>query len=386
MTHTDQPSAAETAATRAFLDEYASGVREFTGREFTGLRLGREDLSDAVFVDCAFDNCVLAFGDLSRCIFRRCRFRRINALYARFIEARFLDCDLKKAAFGTADFFRAVFDGGTFEGNYHDAFFLQATFHRVTFVGAIFEGAHFGLGVFAGSKFLASTLDPVVVNGLCRVDERTVADSFQLNHQALELAREQLGDQEAVRELRTDLAGLDRFFTAVGADPDMVRAHRDSVPDLAGPDRPSAFISYSSRDEAFAAQLHRMLEANGVDTWFAPHDIRGGRTVLEQITEEIQRRGRMILVLSEASMASNWVATEIGRAVRAERESGTRKLFPIRIVAHERLLDWELFDADAGHDLARTIRAYHIPDFSTAANPLTLSEAVSRLVRDLRQD
>ncbi|MQS16612.1 hypothetical protein F7Q99_31610 [Streptomyces kaniharaensis] len=83
-------------------------------------------------------------------------------------------------------------------------------------------------------------------------------------------------------------------------------------------------------------------------------------------------------------MAGNWVATEIGRAVRAERESGTRKLFPIRIVAHERLLRWEPFDADAGYDVARAIREYCIPDFCD--DGLDFHQAVSRLVRDLRED
>ncbi|GHF78325.1 hypothetical protein GCM10018790_65370 [Kitasatospora xanthocidica] len=369
-------------ATRALLAEYAAGTREFDGRTFTGLRLGRENLSDAVFVNCEFDDCVLALGAFDRCEFRGCRLRRINAIQASFTEARFLHCDLEQAAFGTADFFKATFRGGTFGGNYREAFFVQAVFDEVTFRGARFDGAHFGFNVFADAKLLSSTLDPVAVNGLCRIDERTIAASFILTSRALDHARDRLRDDQAVRELTRDLAGLERFLVQAGADPATVRAYRDTARGAREPARPSVFISYSAADEPFAATLRDQLEANGVDTWFAPHDIRGGRTILEQVTEEIQRRGRMILVLSEASMASNWVATEIGRAVRAERESGTRKLFPIRIVAHERLLRWELFDADAGYDVARAIREYYIPDFRD--DGLALSQAVSRLVRDLR--
>ncbi|MBD0690689.1 toll/interleukin-1 receptor domain-containing protein [Streptomyces sp. CBMA123] len=371
--------------TRALLAEYAAGVREFGGRTFTGLRLGREDLSDAVFVDCEFDDCVLAMGTFDRCEFRGCRLRRVNAIQASFVQARFLHCDLAQAAFRAADFFKATFRGGTFGGNYREAFFVQAVFDEITFNGAVFADAHFGFNVFAGAEFVATTLDPVVVNGLCQIDERTIAASFILNGRVLDVAREQLPDDRAVEELTRDLAGLERFFVRAGADPDAVRAYRDAARSAREPARPSVFISYSSGDESFAAKLRSHLEANGVDTWFAPHDIRGGRTILEQITEEIQRRGRMILVLSEASMASNWVATEIGRAVRAERQSGTRKLFPIRIVAHERLLGWELFDADAGYDVARTIREYYIPDFHDDGDGLAFAQAVSRLARDLRE-
>ncbi|MFJ6382461.1 toll/interleukin-1 receptor domain-containing protein [Kitasatospora sp. NPDC092039] len=370
-------------ATRALLAEYAAGTREFDGRTFTGLRLGRQNLGDAVFTDCEFDDCVLAMGTFDRCEFRGCRLRRINAVRAGFIQARFLHCDVEQAAFRGADFFKATFRGGTFGGDYREAFLVQAVFDEVVLRGARFDDAHFGFNVFAATELVATTLDPVVVNGLCRIDERTIASSFILNSRALDAARDRLGDDRAVRELTRDLAGLERFLVRAGADPASVRAYRDTARGAREPARPSVFISYSSADESFAAELRDQLEANGVDTWFAPHDIRGGRTILEQVTEEIQRRGRMVLVLSEASMASNWVATEIGRAVRAERESGTRKLFPIRIVAHERLLRWELFDADAGYDVARAIREYHIPDFR--GDGLALPQAVSRLARDLRE-
>jgi hypothetical protein len=38
----------------------------------------------------------------------------------------------------------------------------------------------------------------------------------------------------------------------------------------------SCFISYSSKDQAFAERLHADLQNNGVRCWFAPHDMRIG--------------------------------------------------------------------------------------------------------------
>ncbi|MBO0517898.1 hypothetical protein, partial [Streptomyces beijiangensis] len=85
------------------------------------------------------------------------------------------------------------------------------------------------------------------------------------------------------------------------------------------------------------------------------------------------------------SMASAWVATEIFRTRRVEEQTGQRKLFPIRLVDFDKLRDWELFDADRGYDVARKIREYFVPDFSRAAeNEMKLGEAVTRLVRELR--
>ena len=47
----------------------------------------------------------------------------------------------------------------------------------------------------------------------------------------------------------------------------------------------SCFISYSTRDQAFADRLHADLQSNGVRCWFAPHDIVPGKKIHEQIDE-----------------------------------------------------------------------------------------------------
>ena len=48
--------------------------------------------------------------------------------------------------------------------------------------------------------------------------------------------------------------------------------------------------------------------------------------------------------------------TELRKARKAERQSGQRKLFPVRLVDMETLRDWECFDADSGKDLAIELR------------------------------
>src|SRR5208283_6107442 len=69
----------------------------------------------------------------------------------------------------------------------------------------------------------------------------------------------------------------------------------------------SCFISYSTRDQKFAARLHADLQAKGVRCWFAPHDMHGGRNIHEQIDEAIRLHDRLLLILSEDSMKSDWV-------------------------------------------------------------------------------
>ena len=126
----------------------------------------------------------------------------------------------------------------------------------------------------------------------------------------------------------------------------------------------SCFISYSTKDQAFADRLYADLQAKGVRCWFAPHDIMGGRKIHEQIDEAIRVHDKLLLILSEHSMASDWVGTEIANAREREAREKKQMLFPITIAPFEEVKQWKKFDADRGTDSAREIREYYIPDFS----------------------
>jgi hypothetical protein len=147
----------------------------------------------------------------------------------------------------------------------------------------------------------------------------------------------------------------------------------------------SCFISYSSRDQQFAKKLYDDLQGNGVSCWFAPHDIQGGKKIHEQIDEAIRLHDKLLLILSEDSMKSEWVKTELAKARKREVNDGKRVLFPVRLVAFQVLRDWECFDADTGKDSAREIREYFIPDFSNWKDHDSYRVAFDRLVKDLKQ-
>lgn len=148
----------------------------------------------------------------------------------------------------------------------------------------------------------------------------------------------------------------------------------------------SCFISYSTKDQDFAARLHADLQNRGVRCWFAPHDIQGGRIVHDQIDNAIQVHDRLLLILSEASIRSEWVKTEIHKARKREILEGQRMLFPVRLVDFETLKQWECFDADIGEDSARKIREYHVPDFSKWRDPSSYQVEFEKLLRDLKPE
>ena len=138
----------------------------------------------------------------------------------------------------------------------------------------------------------------------------------------------------------------------------------------------SCFISYSSKDQAFAERLHADLQAKGVRCWFAPHDMPIGAKILDAIDEAIRLRDKVLLVLSEGAIASDWVEGEVTRALDEERERKKLLLFPIRIdnAALETKEAW-----------ARLLRGQrNIGDFTRWKEHDAYSNGLERLLRDLK--
>jgi hypothetical protein len=93
----------------------------------------------------------------------------------------------------------------------------------------------------------------------------------------------------------------------------------------------SCFISYSSKDQDFADRLHADLQNKGVRCWFAPHDLPVGAKTWDAIDEAIKLRDKLLLILSENSIASDWVEDEVSKAFAEERDRKLLVLFPVRI-------------------------------------------------------
>jgi hypothetical protein len=146
----------------------------------------------------------------------------------------------------------------------------------------------------------------------------------------------------------------------------------------------SCFISYSTKDQEFADRLHADLQNKGVRCWFATHDIAAGKKIHEQIDEAIRVYDRLLLILSEHSMSSEWVKTEIANARQRELNEKRQMLFPISLAPFEAVREWKAFDGDTGKDSAREIREYFIPDFSNWKDHDSYQRAFERLLRDLK--
>lgn len=213
-------------------------------------------------------------------------------------------------------------------------------------------------------------------------NRKGVADKFITKPFDMELLRSLLQDAVKSNILRREYEALvkdvrNRSHAEVLRN--LVPYERDSVTESH-----SCFISYSTKDEEFARRLYSRLVQANIRVWFAPEDLKGGAKLHEQLFEAIHFHDRLLLVLSEHSIASEWVMTEIRRARQVEAKEKRRKLFPIRLFGFDRLRDWSCFDSDSGKDLAIEVREYFIPDFSQWTDSESFEKAFNRLQADLR--
>jgi len=310
-----------------------------------------------------------------------------NEVAADLHEASFINAQLRSADLSAVDLSKANLSGADLShsrvikanlwgANLSGASLVGADLSSADLTGANLTGAYIGMANLSHTK-----LDQADLSG-AHLGHTTFAN---INLSAVK-------GLETVDHIGPSSIGIDTIYKSKGKIPH-VFLRGAGVPENfieymaslvgAGIEFYSLFISYSTHDQEFADRLYADLQAKGVRCWFAPHKMRGGLKVYEQIDEAIRVYDRLLLILSPASMESEWVKTETFKAREREIKEGRRVLFPIRLCSFEALRDWKLFDADTGKDLAREIREYFIPDFSNWKDHDSCRTAFDRLLGDL---
>jgi hypothetical protein len=101
-----------------------------------------------------------------------------------------------------------------------------------------------------------------------------------------------------------------------------------------------------------------------------------GAKIIDAIDEAIRLRDKVLLILSEHSVASDWVEEEVTRALDEERSRKTTVLFPIRVD------DAVLNTKEAW---ARGLRIQrNIGDFHRWKDHDAYQKALERMLRDLK--
>jgi len=317
---------------------------DLSNADLSGAYLGEANLSNADLSKASLRAAYLGVAHLHEAYLDGASLRSANLRGADLHEADLRGADLSEACLRGADLRAATL--------------VAANFSRADLGGANLSAATLGSTVFGDTNLLnAKGLELCRHSGLSFIDYHTLAKSGPL---PLPFLRGCGFPDDFIEYLPSLLDHAIQFY--------------------------SCFISYSTKDQEFAERLHGDLQNKGVRCWFAPHDVRGGRKLHEQIDQAIRIYDRLLLILSDHSMASEWVKTEIAHARQKELTEKRQVLFPISLAPFEKIRQWKCFDADAGKDSAREIREYYLPDFSTWKDHDSYRQAFERLVTDLKAE
>jgi hypothetical protein len=314
-----------------------------------------------------FRNADLSVFDFSEFDLVDADFKKAKLRGCKFVDADLTGANLSMADSAGTNFSRACLQ----DADLSAADLSRANFHKACLVGANLTGANLFTTIFRSCSFGGTIL--------ADVDLETARGLEEINH------------------VRASSLSVDTIFRSGGTIPRefLQRAGLppifiDYIPSLAeansGIHFHSCFISYSHQDEVFATRLWERLRKERIRVWYAPEEMQGGKKLFDQIERAISLHDKLLLLLSKSSMESNWVQTEIRKARAVEKQTGMRKLFPIRLVDFESIGQWGCFDADTGRDLAVEIREYFIPDFSRWMDSPSFEKAFVKLREALRAE
>jgi TIR domain/Pentapeptide repeats (8 copies) len=320
---------------RAVLGEIDLRGANLRGANLYGARLDNADLSNANFIVAQLTAAGLRGAKLCSTELTAAGLQSAN-----LTDANLTDAYLANTILHTSTLIRANFRGVSLEG---------ATFVSADLSGADFTEAKIGLTVF-GDIDLQSVkgLETIIHTSPSTIGTDTI-----------------LRSKGNIPEIFLRKAGMsDGFITYVRS---LVNTPIDYY---------TCFISYSSHDQDFAERLYADLLNKGVRCWYASEDMDIGDEIRPRIDETIRLYDKLLLVFSNHSVASSWVAYEVKKALNKEPQGIPNVLYPIRLddAVMQRKDHWV-------HEIRST---RHIGDFTRWKEHEAYQNALNRLLRALK--
>ena len=310
-----------------------------------------------------------------------------NLIDADFSETILIDADLRSAYLNRVDFSLALLDSADlYDTDLYSANLYGASLRDADLRGAKLNDAdlsnadlsnadlsfadltsvNFRNTKFSNTNFSKATLSQTVFGN---VDLRKVKGLETVEHDGPSI----LGTS-ALERSRGDIPKV--FLQGVGLSDTFIEYAHALV------QRPfeyyTCFISYSSKDAEFVDRLYTDLQSKNVRCWLDKEDLKIGDEFRGRIDEAIRYHDKVLLVLSEHSVESDWVKKEVETAFDREQQQKKLILFPVK-------LDETVMHTDKAW-AADIRRMRHIGDFTHWKEHDFYRKTLTRLLRDLKAE
>jgi uncharacterized protein YjbI with pentapeptide repeats len=317
--------------------------------------LRNADLQKVDFRRADLENANLSGANLFAALFRRSNLTGVN----------FAGANLDAAVFARARLWGANLSGAKLRKAYLVAADLSgANLSKANFREANLGGANLSAANLRGAKFYGSDMSST-----------TLGDVDLREARGLEAVKHTGPSTIGIDTIYRSKGQISKVFLRGAGISDQFIALRKSL--LARPSKFSTcFISYSTKDQGFANSLHSDLQRKGVRAWLATKDLKIGGIFRADIEKGIREHDKLLLVLSEDSIASYWVRDEVEAAFEKERKQKRIVLVPIR-------LDDAVMETQEAW-AAKIRRERNIGDFRKWRKREEYKKALEKLLGDLK--
>lgn len=120
-----------------------------------------------------------------------------------------------------------------------------------------------------------------------------------------------------------------------------------------------AFVSHNKADKKVARHLVHLLEAEGYAIWFDENSIPDGTSIIQAVQDGLRQSRRIIVLLSPASLRSDWVEKEYLTQMMKDPMNRTRRIIPVLLKECKVLPDFlrHLKYIDATGGIGRSVLA-----------------------------
>jgi len=314
--------------------------------KLAGADLSGADLRNADLREADLSRTSLNAARLRRAILYRANLSGADLGEANVRQANLIGVDLREANLGDADLSGALLDWAILQAANLDGANLGGASLR----GANLTDARVGDSIFGDVDLSAAKgLETVLHEGPSSIGIDTIYRS-----------------RGTVPEIFLRGCGLPEEFIAY-------------VGSLVG--RPiefyTCFLSYSARDQQFAERLCNDLQANGTRCWYAPHDLKSDGKPHPPIDEVIRLHDKVLLIVSEHSLNSEWAKSEIAVAREREKQEKKQMLYPVALAPMEDVRKLVGEDRSAGSPR-------ELCDFSNWKDHDAYRQALQRLLKELK--
>ena len=380
---------------RANLSAASLSMADLSGAQLNGADLSGADLSQAKLSRAKLNQTKLSGANLIASNLSAANLSRADLCVANLREANLCRANLSEANLSSTDLSGASLRGANLSltdlsnanlnsADLSDAELYRADLNGADCSGAVFSGANLSGADLCGANLSGADLRGANLSGV----NLSGADLGYARIGWTALGNVNLGQAEGLETVHHEgpsTIGIDTLYTSAGSIPEEF-LRGAGLPDqfntysksLVGKpiESNSLFISFSSEDEEFANQLFASLQENNVRAWFAPEGLKIEEKFQQMIDRSIRRHHKLLLILSEDSITSDWIAQEVETALAKEKQHNQVLLFPLRV-------DNTVLETEPGW-LAQLKNTHHISGFSQWQDQDAFQQEFQRILRGLR--